>query len=69
MAWENPFKEMANSKPLFLTIYATVVIGIVFSSVYVFSAIYSSPNSTFSLSIAPSASSGTHFLFHFILFL
>ncbi|KAL3330727.1 hypothetical protein AABB24_034515 [Solanum stoloniferum] len=57
MAWENPFKEMANSKPLFLTIYATVLIGIVFSSVYVFSAIYSSPNSTFSLSIAPSASS------------
>lgn len=57
MAWENPFKEMANSKPLFLTIYATVLIGIVFSSVYVFSAIYSSPNSTFSLSISPSASS------------
>ncbi|KAJ8555268.1 hypothetical protein K7X08_012764 [Anisodus acutangulus] len=58
MAWENPFKEMANSKPLFLTIYATVLIGIVFSSVYVFSAIYSSPHSTtFSLSIAPSTSS------------
>ncbi|KAM3322611.1 arabinosyltransferase [Capsicum chacoense] len=57
MAWENPFKEMTNSKPLFLTIYATVLIGIVFSSIYVFSAIYSSPNSTFSLSIAPSASS------------
>lgn len=57
MAWENPFKEMANSKPLFLTIYATVLIGIVFSSVYVFSAIYSSPNSTFSLSMAPSTSS------------
>ncbi|XP_009603199.1 arabinosyltransferase XEG113-like [Nicotiana tabacum] len=58
MAWNNPFKEMANSKPLFLTIYATVLIGIVFSSVYVFSAIYSSPHSsTFSLSIAPSASS------------
>ncbi|XP_060207858.1 arabinosyltransferase XEG113 [Lycium barbarum] len=58
MAWENPFKEMANSKPLFMTIYATVLIGIVFSSVYVFSAIYSSPHSTnFSLSIAPSATS------------
>lgn len=58
MAWNNPFKEMANSKPLFMTIYATVLIGIVFSSVYVFSAIYSSPHSsTFSLSIAPSASS------------
>ncbi|CAN4076416.1 unnamed protein product [Withania somnifera] len=57
MACENPFKEMANSKPLFLTIYATVLIGIVFSFVYVFSAIYSSPHSTFSLSIAPSSSS------------
>ncbi|XP_059639980.1 arabinosyltransferase XEG113 [Cornus florida] len=45
MAWANPFQEIANSKPLFLTIYATVLIGIVFSSFYVFSAIYSSPNS------------------------
>ncbi|KAF8412902.1 hypothetical protein HHK36_000874 [Tetracentron sinense] len=40
MAW-TPFQGIANSKPLFLTIYATVLIGIVFSSVYVFSAIYS----------------------------
>ncbi|XP_047338278.1 arabinosyltransferase XEG113 [Impatiens glandulifera] len=42
MAW----KEVANSKPLFLTVYATVIVGIVFSSVYVFSAIYSSGNSS-----------------------
>ncbi|KAK9277375.1 hypothetical protein L1049_006918 [Liquidambar formosana] len=40
MGW-NPFQEVANSKPLFVTIYATVLIGIVFSSFYVFSAIYS----------------------------
>uniref|UniRef100_A0A5B7C3B3 Nucleotide-diphospho-sugar transferase domain-containing protein n=1 Tax=Davidia involucrata TaxID=16924 RepID=A0A5B7C3B3_DAVIN len=45
MAWGNPFQEVANSKPLFVTIYATVLIGIVFSSFYVFSAIYSSGNS------------------------
>ncbi|KAF8378946.1 hypothetical protein HHK36_028371 [Tetracentron sinense] len=40
MAW-SPFQDVAKSKPLFLTIYATILIGIVFSSVYVFSAIYS----------------------------
>ncbi|KAH7519149.1 hypothetical protein FEM48_Zijuj08G0005100 [Ziziphus jujuba var. spinosa] len=39
--WRSAFQEAANSKPLFLTIYATVVVGIVFSSFYVFSAIYS----------------------------
>ncbi|KAL5539625.1 hypothetical protein UlMin_042311 [Ulmus minor] len=45
------FQEAANSKPIFLTIYATVVIGILFSSFYVFTAIYSSNSpavSTFS---------------------
>ncbi|KAI7994601.1 Arabinosyltransferase XEG113 [Camellia lanceoleosa] len=45
MGWRNQFQEIANSKPLFLTIYATVVIGIVFSSFYVFSAVYSSSSS------------------------
>ncbi|XP_010266425.1 PREDICTED: arabinosyltransferase XEG113 isoform X2 [Nelumbo nucifera] len=40
MAW-NPFQDAANSKPLFVTIYATVLVGIALSSVYVFSAIYS----------------------------
>ncbi|XP_052210846.1 arabinosyltransferase XEG113 isoform X2 [Diospyros lotus] len=40
--WRNQFQEIASSKPLFLTIYATVVAGIVFSSFYVFSAVYSS---------------------------
>ncbi|XP_043715361.1 arabinosyltransferase XEG113-like [Telopea speciosissima] len=39
MAW-NPFHDISNSKPLFLTIYATVLIGIICSSVYVFSALY-----------------------------
>ncbi|KAM7493707.1 hypothetical protein LguiB_028316 [Lonicera macranthoides] len=52
MAWNNPFKEFANSKPLFLTIYATVIIGIIFSSFYVFSAIYS-PQTTSSWRLLP----------------
>ncbi|CAK9144073.1 unnamed protein product [Ilex paraguariensis] len=60
MAWNNPCQEVANSKPLFATIYATVLIGIVFSSFYVFSAIYSSgsssAHSTSSLWLPPSAS-------------
>ncbi|KAK8471618.1 hypothetical protein PHAVU_003G278500 [Phaseolus vulgaris] len=42
MAWRKGCEEVANSKPLFLTIYTVVVIGIVVSSFYVFSAIYSS---------------------------
>ncbi|THG23092.1 hypothetical protein TEA_013171 [Camellia sinensis var. sinensis] len=45
MGWRNQFQEIANSKPLFLTIYATVIIGILFSSFYVFSAVYSSSSS------------------------
>jgi len=42
MAWRKGCEEVANSKPLFLTIYTVVIIGIVVSSFYVFSAIYSS---------------------------
>ncbi|XP_050151043.1 arabinosyltransferase XEG113 isoform X3 [Malus sylvestris] len=38
MAWKNAFDK---AKPVFVTIYATVIIGIVFSSLYVISAIYS----------------------------
>lgn len=41
--WRNGFQEVANTRPLFLTIYATVAIGVIFSSFYVFSAIYSKP--------------------------
>ena len=48
--WRNAYQEVANSKPLFLTIYATVVVGIVFSSVYVFSAVYSAKYSSSSFS-------------------
>jgi hypothetical protein len=56
MAWNNPFQEAAaNSKPLFVTIYATVIIGILFSSFYVFSAIYS-PDSTSSWRLLPTSS-------------
>ncbi|XP_042501476.1 arabinosyltransferase XEG113-like isoform X2 [Macadamia integrifolia] len=39
MAW-NLFQDISNSKPLFLAIYGTVLIGIICSSVYVFSALY-----------------------------
>ncbi|KAI5327121.1 hypothetical protein L3X38_026517 [Prunus dulcis] len=38
MGWRNAFD---NAKPVFVTIYATVIIGIIFSSLYVISAIYS----------------------------
>ncbi|WCJ29003.1 xyloglucanase 113 [Euphorbia peplus] len=44
--WKNAYHELTNAKPLFLTIYATVLFGILFSSVYVFSAVYSSPKTT-----------------------
>ncbi|GAB4857978.1 hypothetical protein Ancab_015882 [Ancistrocladus abbreviatus] len=55
MAWRNSCQEAANSKPLFLTIYATVIIGIIFSSIYVFSALFSAkpPDASFSLSSSP----------------
>ncbi|XP_027360591.1 arabinosyltransferase XEG113-like isoform X2 [Abrus precatorius] len=45
-------EEVAHSRPLFLTIYTVVIVGIVFSSLYIFSAIrYSSTNpSAWSLS-------------------
>lgn len=47
MAWgRNQLGEIGNSKPLFLTIYATVFIGILFSSAYVFSAVYSGGGSS-----------------------
>ncbi|KAF7829106.1 arabinosyltransferase XEG113-like [Senna tora] len=42
MAWRNACDDVAHSKPLFLTIYTTVIVGILVSSLYVFSAIYSS---------------------------
>lgn len=41
MAWRKGCEEVANSKPLFLTIYTVVIVGIVVSSFYVFSSIYS----------------------------
>ncbi|GAB2272835.1 hypothetical protein Dimus_007654 [Dionaea muscipula] len=48
-ACKNPCQEMANSKPLFLTVYATVIIGIIVSSFYVLSAVFS-PNAAISFS-------------------
>ncbi|KAK4486282.1 hypothetical protein RD792_008952 [Penstemon davidsonii] len=49
---------MANSKPLFLTIYATVITGILVSSFYVFSAVFSGSNSFSSPFVSTSASIG-----------
>ncbi|KAI3812627.1 hypothetical protein L1987_17338 [Smallanthus sonchifolius] len=51
MGWKNPFKEVTNSKPLFFTVYGIVLIGIVFSAIYVFSAVYS-PDSAFSWNLS-----------------
>ncbi|OMO93683.1 Reticulon [Corchorus olitorius] len=51
--WRNAVQEAAASKPLFLTIYATVILGIVVSSFYVFSAIYS-PSASATQSVSTS---------------
>ncbi|CAI0441992.1 unnamed protein product [Linum tenue] len=57
LGWRNVYQELANSKPLFLSIYATVLLGVVFSSFYVFSAIHSAPGSASSSVSAPWLSS------------
>lgn len=66
MALENPCQEAAKSKPLFVTIYATVIVGIIFSSFYVFSAIYSSepPDARISISTSPSSNYPSLFISH-----
>lgn len=57
------FEEVAYSRPLFLTIYTVVIVGIVVSSFYVFSAIhYSSKTSSSAWSSFPPLSSNP-FLF------
>ncbi|EXC31691.1 hypothetical protein L484_008781 [Morus notabilis] len=45
MGWRNALEEARNWKPVFVAIYGSLVIGILVSSFYVFSAIYS-PNSS-----------------------
>lgn len=56
------FRDLSNSRPIFLTIYAVVIVGIIFSSVYVFSAIYGGNPPAYtsweslSMSLAPSSS-------------
>lgn len=57
MGWY-PLQDVSNSKPLFLTIYATILVGIFFSSFYVFSAIYSGKPADFNtwLTLSPSSS-------------
>lgn len=44
--WRKVWAEVVNSKPLFLTVYAAVLLGIIFSSFYVFSAVHSASSST-----------------------
>ncbi|OAY24261.1 arabinosyltransferase XEG113 isoform X1 [Manihot esculenta] len=44
--WRNGCQEVANTKPLFLTVYATILVGILFSSFYVFSAVFSATKSS-----------------------
>ncbi|KAL0896982.1 hypothetical protein Bca101_080943 [Brassica carinata] len=56
--WRNGFREATNSKPLFVTIYATVIIGVLVSSFYVFSAIYSPTNGSTSWLSSPPLSTG-----------
>ncbi|XP_021595604.1 arabinosyltransferase XEG113 isoform X3 [Manihot esculenta] len=46
--WRNAYQEVSNTKPLFLTIYATVVVGILFSSFYVFSSFSAAKSSSLS---------------------
>ncbi|XP_044505460.1 arabinosyltransferase XEG113-like isoform X2 [Mangifera indica] len=60
--WKNWYQEAANSKPLFKTIYTTVIIGILVSAFYVFSAISSSksPTTASSTSWLSSPSSGSY---------
>ncbi|KAL2333990.1 hypothetical protein Fmac_015203 [Flemingia macrophylla] len=62
MAWRKGCEEVAKSKPLFLTVYAVVIIGIVVSSFYVFSAISSasSPSAQSSSWLSPLSSEETH---------
>ncbi|KAF5460233.1 hypothetical protein F2P56_020116 [Juglans regia] len=62
MGWQG-CQEVANTRPLFLAIYATVIVGVVFSSFYVFSAIYSAnseadPSTSWLSSRSPSFSNG-----------
>jgi len=63
--WRNGFRDATNSKPLFVTIYATVIIGVLVSSFYVFSAIYSPTNGSSSfLSFPPLSSNLSLYLTH-----
>ncbi|KAL9242611.1 hypothetical protein vseg_016597 [Gypsophila vaccaria] len=66
-AWRNQFEQLSKSKskPLFLSIYGTVILGVVLSSVYVFSAVFASkPTSlssrVYSISEAPTTSPSTN---------
>ncbi|KAJ4845033.1 hypothetical protein Tsubulata_023177 [Turnera subulata] len=66
MMWRKAWAEVANSKPIFLTIYAAVLLGIIFSSFYVFSASSSSsssPSSSSWLSSPAAASSSISIAF------
>ncbi|XP_010518959.1 PREDICTED: arabinosyltransferase XEG113 [Tarenaya hassleriana] len=55
--WRNAVREATNSKPLFVTIYGTVIVGVIVSSFFVFSAIYSPSNGSSSWLSSPPLSS------------
>jgi len=50
-------EEVAHSRPLFLTIYTVVIVGVVVSSLYVFSAIHYSSTTSSAWSSFPPLSS------------
>ncbi|XP_019445117.1 PREDICTED: arabinosyltransferase XEG113-like isoform X2 [Lupinus angustifolius] len=59
MALTKGFEDVVHSRPLFLTIYTVVVVGIVVSSLYIFSAFYSNNNPSSFLSSFSSSSSSS----------
>ncbi|KAE9613214.1 putative nucleotide-diphospho-sugar transferase [Lupinus albus] len=58
MALTKGCDEVVHSRPLFLTIYTFVVVGIVVSSLYIFSALYSNNTSSVLSSFSSSSPSG-----------
>ncbi|KAK6934081.1 Nucleotide-diphospho-sugar transferase [Dillenia turbinata] len=55
--WRNSFQDVGTTKPVFITIYITLLVGIIFSAFYVFSAIYSPISTSTSSSLFSFSSS------------
>ncbi|XP_074283116.1 arabinosyltransferase XEG113-like [Silene latifolia] len=58
MGWRNPCDEVTKQKPLFLTIYGAVIIGVILSSLYVFTALNSENSPYASIYLSSSSNSG-----------